>query len=74
MKDFAIIIGINLLIGFSIPSVDVSAHLGGLAVGFVGGFILSKNPKWILVYSFAMIALMLLMGRYLSGEYVTALV
>lgn len=74
MKDFTIIIGINLVIGFSIPSVDVSAHLGGLAVGFVGGFVISKNPKWIFVYSVSMFAIMILMGRYLSGEYVTALV
>ncbi len=74
MKDFAIIIGINLVIGFSIPSVDVSAHLGGLAVGFAGGFILSKNPRSILVYSAAMVAIMILMGRFLSGEYVSALV
>ena len=74
MKDFAIIIGINLVIGFSIPSVDVSAHLGGLVVGFVGGFVLSKNPKWIFAYSAAMFAVMILMGRFLSGEYVSALV
>lgn len=74
MKDFAIIIGINLVIGLSIPSVDVSAHLGGLAVGIVGGFVLSKNPKWIFAYAGAMLAIMILMGRFLSGEYVSALV
>lgn len=74
MKDFAIIIGLNLVIGFSIPSVDVSAHLGGLAVGVVGGFILSKNPKSIFVYSAVMVVIMILMGRFLSGEYVSTLV
>ncbi len=74
MKDFSIIIGINLVIGLSIPSVDVSAHLGGLAVGIVGGYVLSKNPKWILAYSAAMLAVMILMGRFLSGEYVSTLV
>jgi len=74
MKDFSIIIGINLVIGLSIPSVDVSAHLGGLAVGFVGGFVLSKNPKWIFAYSAAMFAVMIIMGRFLSGEYVSTLV
>lgn len=74
MKDFSIIIGINLVIGLSIPSVDVSAHLGGLAVGIVGGYVLSKNPKWILAYSAAMFAVMILMGRFLSGEYVSTLV
>lgn len=74
MKDFSIIIGINLVIGLSIPSVDVSAHLGGLAVGLVGGYVLSKNPKWIFAYSAAMFAVMIIMGRFLSGEYVSTLV
>jgi len=74
MKDFSIIIGINLVIGLSIPSVDVSAHLGGLAVGLVGGYVLSKNRKWIFAYSAAMFAVMIIMGRFLSGEYVSTLV
>ena len=74
MKDFAIIIGINLVIGFSIPSVDVSAHIGGLVVGLVGGFILSKDPKWILAYNMVMILLVILAGKYLAGEYVSSLV
>ncbi len=69
MKDFAIILGINLLIGLSIPSVDVSAHIGGLAVGVVGGFILSKNPKWIFMYWLAMMVVMLFMAKFLlSGH------
>ena len=74
MKDFAIIIGINLVLGLSIPSVDVSAHIGGLAVGLIGGFVLSKNPKWLLAYSTVMVVFILLAGRYLSGEYVSSLV
>ncbi len=74
MKDFAIIIGINLVIGFSIPSVDVSAHIGGLLVGLVGGFVLSKNPKWILAYNTVMVLLIILAGKYLAGEYVSTLV
>lgn len=73
MKDFAIIIGINLVIGFSIPSVDVSAHAGGLLVGFIGGFVLSKNPKWILAYTVAMVLLMIAIGSYLPAQYVQEL-
>ncbi len=73
MKDFAIIIGINLVIGFSIPSVDVSAHVGGLLVGFIGGFVLSKNPKWILAYTVAMVLLMIAIGSYLPAQYVQEL-
>lgn len=74
MKDFAIIIGINLVIGLSIPSVDVSAHIGGLVVGLIGGFVLSKNPKWFLAYNALMIVFVLILGKYLSGEYVSSLV
>ena len=74
MRDFAIIIGINLVIGFSIPSVDVSAHVGGLLVGLIGGFVLSKNPKWIFIYTILMAMLSILVGQYLAGEYVSSLV
>ena len=74
MKDFAIIIGINLVIGLSIPSVDVSAHIGGLVVGLIGGFALSKNPKWIFTYMMLMVMLIILVGQYLAGEYVSSLV
>ena len=74
MKDFAIIIGINLVIGFSIPSVDVSAHAGGLLVGLVGGFVLSKDLKWFLAYNAVMVLLVILAGNYLAGEYVSSLV
>jgi len=69
MKEFAIIIGINLVIGFSIPSVDVSAHAGGLMVGFIGGYIISKNPRWVWFYSIAMVFLMFVIMQYLSSQY-----
>jgi len=69
MKDFSIIIGINMVLGFSIPSVDVSAHVGGLIVGFIGGFIISKNPKWVWSYNAAMILLMLAFMSYLPSQY-----
>jgi len=69
MKDFAIIIGINLVIGFSIESVDVSAHIGGLVVGFIGGFMLSKNPKLIVLYSSAMLLVTVAIAYYLPSQY-----
>ena len=73
MKDFAVIIGINLVIGFSIESVDVSAHIGGLMVGFIGGFMLSKNPKKIWIYSSVMIFAMIALMRYLPTQYAQTL-
>ncbi len=69
MKDFGIIIGLNLVIGFSIESVDVSAHIGGLLVGFIGGYMLSKNPKFIVLYSSAMLLLTVAIAYYLPSQY-----
>ena len=69
MKEFAIIIGINLLIGFSIPEVDVSAHVGGLFAGMLGGFLVSKNQKFFLLYSLAMFLVVAIWMPYLSSQY-----
>ncbi len=69
MKDFTIIIGINLVIGLSIPSVDMSAHIGGLVVGLMGGYVISKNLKLIWMYALAMIILMIVLMRYLPKQY-----
>jgi len=69
MKDFSIIIGINLVIGFSIESVDVSAHIGGLVVGLIGGFLLSKNVKFLTLYNSSMILLSFILAAYLSTQY-----
>ena len=69
MKDFAMILGINLVLGFSIPSIDVSAHVGGLIVGLLGGYIIAKNPKWVWTYSITMILVMAVIMNYLPKGY-----
>jgi len=69
MKDFAMIIGLNLVIGFSIPSVDVSAHIGGLIVGFLGGYFLSKSRHFLVLYSSAMVLVMVAFMLYLPTQY-----
>ncbi len=73
MKDFAIVLGINLVLGLSLPSIDVSAHVGGLVVGFLGGFVISKNPKWVWPYSLAMLILMFAVVQYLPSYYAQVL-
>jgi rhomboid protease GluP len=73
MKDFGVIIAINLVIGLSIPSIDVSAHIGGLVVGFIGGFVLSKNPKWLLAYNIMMILVIMAFASYLPNQYAQTL-
>jgi rhomboid protease GluP len=69
MKEFTVIIAINMGIGLAIASVDVSAHIGGLAVGFLGGFFLSKSPKFTLPYIAVMVVCMAAMMAYLPGLY-----
>ncbi len=73
MKDFGIIIIINLVLGFTIPSIDMSAHISGLVVGFIGGFVVSKNPKFIWLY--VMLMTLIILGRifYMHGHYVEAM-
>jgi len=73
MKDFGVIILINLLIGLSIPAIDVSAHVGGLVIGFIGGYVISKDSKWLLAYNTSMILLIVAIGSYLSDLYAQVL-
>ena len=69
MKDFSVIILINLVIGLAIPSIDVSAHIGGLVVGLIGGYMISKDPKWVLAFNTSMILISIAIGSYLSDLY-----
>ena len=39
------ILGINLLITFTIPNISIGGHLGGLAMGFVVGLMLLELPR-----------------------------
>lgn len=47
-KNLLIIIGINIVFGFTVSSVDMGAHIGGLITGFVASAIvhLPKNGKF----------------------------
>jgi rhomboid protease GluP len=43
MRSLAAFFGINLAFGLAQSSIDLSAHVGGLAVGFVGAFVLATT-------------------------------
>jgi len=66
MKDFGLILGINLLLGFSIPNIDVSAHVGGFLSGFAGGFIVARHSERVWIFISA--AILLIAGLYLYLE------
>ena len=57
LKDFAVIIGLNLFLGLFIASIDMSAHAGGLLTGFVGGFMIARSRKALVLFGIAMAVL-----------------
>ena len=73
MKNFAVIIAINVILGLSIESVDMSAHIGGLLVGFIGGYLISKDQKWYWGYSVLMVLVILFFYMYLPRLYMQIL-
>jgi rhomboid protease GluP len=44
-RQMATFLGLNLIIGFSTPGIDMSAHLGGIAAGFALGALLLVGAR-----------------------------
>lgn len=45
LGNLAVLIGINLVFGFTIPNINNIAHLGGLVAGFLLGYLLAPSFK-----------------------------
>jgi rhomboid protease GluP len=45
MRSLGTFFAINLVFGLAASGIDVSAHIAGLAVGFVGAFVLAKTAR-----------------------------
>jgi len=69
IKNFAAIIGLNLVIGFAIPEVDVSAHAAGLFVGILGGYMAAKGRSYFIYYLISMLILSIAIAKYLPSLY-----
>ena len=70
MKNFGVVLFINLVIGFVIPNIDVSAHVGGLIAGIIGGYLIAKNPKYIWSYLLLSLLILLFSYNYIFSLYV----
>ena len=70
MKDFAVVLGLNFFIGIAIPQVDMSAHIGGLLIGFIGGYSIAKRPGSLLLFDVVMLVLIYIGTGVLSSRYV----
>jgi rhomboid protease GluP len=73
IKDFGVIIAINLILGFAIPNIDMSAHIGGFVVGTIGGFWVARYPKHLYIFIVSMALLMIGTAFYLQSLYLSPL-
>jgi rhomboid protease GluP len=69
-NEFGTILALNLFLGLSVSSIDMSAHIGGLIVGLVGGFIIAKYPKALWIYTASIIVLLYIFVGVLESHYV----
>ncbi len=72
MKNFGIIIGLNIILGFSIPNIDVSAHAGGLLSGLIGGLIVARHPQRLWIFTVGVLVVAIGFYLYLPTLYVQA--
>ncbi len=71
IRDFGIILLLNLVIGVVFESVDLSAHIAGLIMGIIGGAMVGKSPKNIILFIVISTLIMSFIYSYLPSLYVT---
>jgi len=69
MKDFAVVLGLNFFIGVAIPSVDMSAHIGGLFIGLIGGYIIAKKPNILWLFDLVMLGVLFIGIQVVTSHY-----
>lgn len=70
-NNILLLIGINIVIGFMIPQIDVGAHLGGLIAGFIASavFHLPKKKNYPIQFLAIVIYIILLFGLVVYGTH-----
>ncbi|WP_457606906.1 rhomboid family intramembrane serine protease [Nitratifractor sp.] len=69
-REFGVILGLNLILGLSIPEIDMSAHVAGLSLGFVGGYLAGRSGTLFVLYLLVALSVMaLVLLCWLPGRY-----
>jgi len=50
LKEFGIILGLNLIFDLAVPGIDMSAHIGGLLLGAIGGYLASGYRRFFYLF------------------------
>ena len=50
LKEFGIVLGLNLLFDLAVPEIDMSAHIGGLLLGGIGGYLASGYRRFFYLF------------------------
>ncbi len=69
LKQFGVILLLNLGIGVIFDSVDLSAHVGGLIIGLIGGYICAKSRNFKYIYLVISIVTTIFLYNYLVGVF-----
>jgi len=73
MKEFGVILLLNLGIGIAFESVDLTAHIAGLVMGIFGGAMVAKSRKLIWLYILISFMIMIPFYNHLYTLYVSIL-
>jgi rhomboid protease GluP len=71
MRSFGLVLVINFVLGIAMPSIDMSAHIGGLFAGIVGGFFIAKNVNNLWIYLAVSTLILVGVYTYLPSVYVS---
>lgn len=69
MRSFGLILLLNFVIGMVFPSIDMSAHIGGLISGVVGGYLVAKCSSYIWLYMGVSLLIFIAFYNYLPSLY-----
>lgn len=69
MKEFAAVLAINLFIGIVVPEIDMTAHIGGLVTGIVGGWLYGYNKRTIWLFTGLFVVVSIYLASTLHSHY-----